>query len=228
MVPRARLAPALLLVLALLLTTATDTRAEPPQFWLPASVAVKLAPAWSLVVQAEPRWDEGGDAQVDRLLFRPAVVWEPVRGLTLWGGYGYTEVTPKDAADDQLTWQQAVCAFEVGGWTLAPRVRVEERFVERSAGVAWRLRGHIRAVRPLRRAAGWSFVTWHESFVPLNTVSGAQASGYSQGRFFLGVQRRVSRHLTIEPGYLALFNHRRKPLANDWDHAIDVGVQVRF
>ena len=222
--PRARV---LFLLLVFLLARVTAT-GEPLQYWLPTTLAVKVAPKWTVAVQVEPRWDSGGDRDVDRVLFRPAVVCEPVAGLTVWAGYGYTEVIAERLPDDQLLWQQVVYSFKAGGWTLSPRVRVEERFVERTDGVAWRLRTQFRAVHALPYGTRWSFVAWHESFIPLNSVIGAQGGGFSQGRFFAGVQRRVASHVTVEPGYLALLNHRPGPLADEWEHALSVGIQVRF
>ena len=91
------------------------------------------------------------------------------------------------------------------GWTSKPAGRVETAFTTR-----------------------WSLSLWHESFIPLNSVRGAQEGGFNQGRFFAGVQCRVSRRVTVEPGYLALFNYRGSPFASDWDRAINVGVLVRF
>ena len=217
-----------LVFVLVLLAGVTAAYAEPPQFWLPVSVGVKVAPKWTLAVQVEPRWDSGGDREMDRVLFRPAAVCEPLSGLTIWAGYGYTEVRAERLPDDQLLWQQVVYTFKAGGWTLAPRVRVEERFIERADGVAWRLRTHFRAMHPLPHATGWSVVAWHESFIPMNSVIGAQSGGFSQGRFFAGVQRRIDSHVTVEPGYLALLNHRPGPLPDEWEHVVSVGIQVRF
>jgi hypothetical protein len=220
----ARRACAAFLVACLL--SAVTAHADSPQFWFPTNLVVQFAPEWAVAVQVEPRWDDGRDADLDRVLFRPALVWQPVSALTLWAGYGYTEVIPEGSRDDQLLWQQAVYTFRSGDLSVAPRVRMEERFIERTDGTAWRLRTHLRVVHPVPRATGWSFVAWHESFMPLNTVDGAQTAGYAQGRYFAGVQKRVSKHVTLEPGYLALYNHQSSD--DEWEHVVNVGVQVRF
>ena len=224
--PRLSRPARVLLMCVIVLLTRVTASAEPVELRLPFNLVVKAAPKWSAAVLVEPRWNVTPDAEMERVLFRPAIVYEPVSGLTIWAGYGFTEVHA--GPDDQLLWQQVVYTFKAGRWTLAPRVRIEERFVERTDGVAWRLRAQLRAMHPLPHGTRWSFVAWHESFVPLNSVSGAQDAGFDEARFFAGLQRRLASHMTVEPGYLAMLNHGHGPLANDWAHAVSVTVHLRF
>lgn len=218
---------AVMLSALVILTLTATSNAEPLQFWLPTNTAVRVHGPWSVNLGVEPRWEDGGHEPY-RVLFRPALVFEPRSNFTLWFGYGDTEVRPTSQRDDQQLWQQVLYSFRIGGWTVSPRVRVEERFVERTDGASVRVRGQLRVMHPIPLLTRWNAFASHESFVPVNDVQGSQSAGYGESRFLVGVQRRVLSHVTLEPGFLWKFNNRRPPLKDTWNRAISLGVTVRY
>ena len=210
-----------------LLGAAAPASADPLQFWLPSNLVVQVADRWALALGMEPRWEDG-DRSAERLLIRPAVIFEPVSGLTVWAGYGDTEVRSGAGRDDQMLWQQATYTMALRSWTVVPRVRTEQRFVDGTDSTGWRVRTQLRVMRRLPVFGRWNLVASHESFMAMNDVPTSQRSGYLEGRYLVGVQRKVTPWLTVEPGFLWRFNNRPAPLPDSWDRVISVNTLVRF
>jgi hypothetical protein len=149
----------------------------------------------------------------DTTLFiaRPALFYQVLQPLSLWLGYAWAPLfrDGDSRRDEHRTWQQVQLAGElksgIGG---SFRNRLEQRFMDGSGEVGWRLRtltrGHYRVTETLM------LVLWHELFLGLNRTSWGMPGGVDLSRWFSGVAYVVRRGLRLETGYLGQLA-RREP-----------------
>ncbi|WP_310498651.1 DUF2490 domain-containing protein [Sandarakinorhabdus sp.] len=126
----------------------------------------------------------------------------PALGLQAGYQYFYIEPARGAASSEHRLWQQAdgPLARLPGDIRLAWRLRLEERLLEGSDDLGWRLRGQLRAtIGDGRKIAP---VLFTEGFAMLNRTDWGQRTGRDQWRVFAGVNLPVSRDLRIEAGYM--------------------------
>jgi hypothetical protein len=125
--------------------------------------------------------------------------------VMLGGGYAWTHVAPGDAPSfvEHRAVQQLDVTLPLGtrGATIASRTQIEERFRGGEDGMSLRLRQSSRVQVPIA-AGGVSVVGWNEYFHELRKTRWAGGSGPSLMLNFAGVRIPLSRHVSIEPGYI--------------------------
>jgi hypothetical protein len=156
---------------------------------------------WYFELQGRHR---DGVTGFDQLLVRPAIGFDVTERSSLWAGYGYTPSFPAtgDVLTENRIWQQYLWAGPGLGSALQWRSRVEERWIEGDARMAWRYRQFWRLARPLTSRAGSpTLVAWDELFVHLNDTT-RTATGFDQNRLFAGLGFGVGPGARLEIGYL--------------------------
>jgi hypothetical protein len=216
----------LLVLLALAPCTARADGEQDVQFWTPTTVGKVFDDRWSAQVETQVRFVENV-AELQNSLIRPAVVYRATPRTSLFFGYAFVPYFYPARRNEQRLWQQLITSATVRRWTLTPRVRLEERFLPSTEGVAIRLRGQMRAMRPLSRNGAWQLSLSDEVFFHLNSVSESVQAGFSANRTQVGLNRRVSRFMTVEPGYLLQLT-RRAGGQKDIAHVATLTTNVRF
>jgi hypothetical protein len=104
--------------------------------------------------------------------------------------------------NEHRLWQQIGfrLAGDGKGVTLTGRTRLEQRWMEGSDDMGWRLRQQLRLTAPLSGKV--RAVAWSEAFVSLDDTSWGQNSGLDRCRNSVGLSVPVSKAVTIEPGYI--------------------------
>ena len=219
-----KLAAALFITLA---TVATRAEAEEDgQIWLAPIVQTPVVSKVRSWIEMQARWKDEG-AQLDRLIFRPALNVNVGSGFTLWAGYGYMPFT-RPATGTKLypehrPWQQVMHAHgDPKNGQLANRLRFEQRFIDAVKDgdpmvMSLRLRFQSRLVYRPKSWHGFGFALWDEIFVNLNSPTGGPKKGVDQNRLGLGIQYAVSKALIFEPSYVAITqvrNNRETLLAH--------------
>jgi len=170
------------------------------QLWLLGTARGPVYGEWKIYLEAQPRFDGTGTRQ---LILRPALGYQLTPQWSLWQGYGWTPSFDAFRSEHR-SFQQSLIETPRGllPVALVNRTRLEQRWIDGSDGVAWRLRHMLRAVYPLDAAGDWALAAYDEAFVALNTAGGGPLSGFDQNRGFVGVNRRLGPGLRLEMGYL--------------------------
>lgn len=139
----------------------------------------------------------------NRWILRPALVWNApsIPGLQLFAG-GALVPNLSPVRGEQRIWEQAQYSQLIKSTQLAQRLRLEQRHVDRTLGVAHRVRYQLRIARPGSTTEPWGWAFWDELFFNLNTVEGGPKSGLDQNRAFVGPQYQVDSRTRLEWGYL--------------------------
>ena len=191
--------------LALLVAPVPAHAEEDAQVWLAAVVQGRVKQEVIFHLEAQPRITD--DAQrLGQLLLRGAIGVQIGKRSSILSGYSFIRTDPIDRplTSEHRLWQQLMVPLTPPGsrLTITSRTRLEERFVEGFGGVGWRLRQQIRLQHRLGNKSQVSAVLWSEPFYSLNTADWGQRAGWDQVRTFAGVAIPVSKHITLEPGYL--------------------------
>ncbi len=188
--------------LALALPAAAQAADEDTNVWLAQTATADLGGGALLWLEAQERFTNDA-SRLGQLLIRPAVGYKLDQTTTAYLGYAYVMTDPVGPArthEHRLFQQVSLRLLGDGkGVTLTGRTRLEQRFMENTAGTGWRLRQQLRLTAPLGGQV--RAVAWAEPFIGVNQTA-FQRSGLGLWRNFAGVAVPVGRGVTLEPGYL--------------------------
>jgi hypothetical protein len=200
--------------------------ADDLQFWSTLSLYTPTVDGWRASAEVQARWTD--DLSVyNRTVFRVNGGRLVTPRLELFAGYEKTQPGTRRVRDEQRLWQQVEYTVPLGRWSIENRARIEERFVDGAAGTAARLRYRFRVKHPLGRTR-WLVGASEELWVHLNTVRLAATRGMDQNRVALTAEREVSRHLSIEPGYIYIYANAPPPVPNGAAHVITLQVTTQW
>jgi hypothetical protein len=176
---------------------------EDVQVWTAFTAAVDVSPRVVLWLEAQFRFNDDA-SRLGQTLLRPGIGYrfDPNTVATL--GYAYVPTNPAGPRffSEHRIWEQL--AFRIAGDgkgpTLTARTRLEQRFVEGTPGMGWRLRQQVRLSAPL--AGKVRALAWTEPFITFNTTQWGQRRGLDRLRSFGGLSFPVAKRVTVEPGYI--------------------------
>lgn len=163
-----------------------------------------------------------------QLLVRPALGFQVNKYLSVWQGYGWTPTFQPQFRNENQIWEQLILErkFEhLHNLTLISRSRLEIRRLAGASGTAIRFRNQFRAALPLGNTK-WSLVMYDEPFINLNTVGNGPRSGFNQNWLFLGINRKITKSVSAEIGYLN--NYVNQPLSGTdrMNHVVMVSMSI--
>lgn len=172
------------------------------QIWVQALAVNPVSANWRVHLEAQPRWFDDG-SELGLTIVRGAVGRRILPRATAFFGYAWVPRTQGEGVrHEQRTWQQLSLDIpSAGRWTLAGRIRLEQRHLAPWDGQSHRLRLMLRSQRPLG-GSGWTLATYDEAMVTLDRTPQGPNRGYDRNRVYGGVQRYVSPRLTAEFGYI--------------------------
>jgi len=193
-------------VLLLLVMSGTETaivRADTMhdgQFWFPLYNRFSPSDKVRGWFEINPRF--GNDmSEIHQLLIRPALGYQITPGVSLWQGYAWVTNYESRFTDEHRLYQQLSYRRKFEGWNIFSRTRTEQRFIRDARGVSLRAREFLRMNVPLNDRKQWSFVLYDEIFVSLNATRNGPRSGFDQNRLFIGLNRKITPHLSMDFGY---------------------------
>lgn len=208
-----KLAAALATLLLAVTTGATRAEAEEDgQIWLAPIVQTPVVGKVRSWIEMQARWKDEG-AQLDRLIFRPALNVAVGSGFTLWAGYGYMPFTRPTTGTklypEHRPWQQVMHVFgDPKTGQLTNRLRFEQRLIDGVDEASLRLRYMARVVYRPKAWHGFGFAVWDEMFVNLNSPNKGPRAGFDQNRLAFGLQYSPFKQLVLEPSYVAISQWR--------------------
>ena len=170
------------------------------QFWFPLYNRFSPSEKVRGWFEVNPRF--GNDvSEIHQLLIRPALGYQIMPGVSLWQGYAWITNYEPRFTDEHRLYQQLSYRKKFAGWNLFSRTRTEQRFIRDARGVSLRAREFLRLNVPLGDRKQWSFVFYDELFVSLNSTHNGPRSGFDQNRLFVGLNRKITPHVSMDVGY---------------------------
>ena len=192
-------------------TTVSDFR-----LWTPVYLNVKLPSKFLAYMEVNPRI--GDDVtNIDQLLLRPAIGYQLTENLSIWQGYGWVgyfnqKHTPPQSPffQESRIFQQVIYTHKFSNFQFMSRTRMEERWIEHTAGTALRFREMLKVSYPLPMAPDWALVGYDEIFINLKSVDTIDdaihgvkgpGAGIDQNRLFVGVNKTFNQYFNVDLGY---------------------------
>jgi hypothetical protein len=204
------------------------------QTWLlmTALVPVDQDKKFSFYGEVQPRIGDSS-RYPERLLIRPAAVYNVSSSLSLYLGYAWTPLFMDarfnhDMRDEHRIWQQVLYTHTLSGtdFTFQHRLRQEQRFIEDTGDTGNRTRYLVRASHPFSAGGTSGLTGYNEYFVNWNDVSSGPKSGFDRNRFFLGpyLQQRITRY---ELGYLGEYSKHYRD-GDRMIHGVLASIALKF
>ena len=190
------------------------------QFWFPLYNRFSLSENVKGWAEVNPRF--GDDmSEIHQLLLRPALGYQIRPNLSIWQGYAWITNYEPRFSDEHRLYQQLSYRLGFTNVNFSSRTRMEERFIRNTRGVALRAREFLRANFPLDEHKKWAFVLYDEVFVTLNTIRNGPRAGFDQNRLFVGINRKINPHLSVDVGYQnQIINTRGPRFADVMNHIL--------
>ncbi len=190
------------------------------QFWFPLYNRFSLSEKVKGWAEVNPRF--GDDmSEIHQLLLRPALGYQILPNLSVWQGYAWNTNYEPRFSDEHRLYQQLSYRLGFANVNFSSRTRMEERFIRGARGVALRAREFLRANFLLDEQKKWAFVLYDEVFVTLNTIRNGPRAGFDQNRAFVGINRKINSHLSVDVGYQnQIINTRGPRFADVMNHIL--------
>jgi uncharacterized protein DUF2490 len=197
------------------------------QFWSTFAASGGIGGRWLAQCEIVLRFGDDGTRLYQHTL-RGAIGYKLGGKVSAYQGYAHVVNIVEGGPDrrEHRPFQQL--NFDLGkalGGALTARTRLEERFMEGSGGVGFRLRQQLRLVRPVE--GDLSLFASAEGFVALNDTGWGARSGFERLRTAAGLRHPIGKKLNGELGYLNQYNVRRNG-RDTMDHALTLAVSLSF
>lgn len=190
------------------------------QFWFPVYNRFSISHNIKGWAEVNPRF--GDDiSEIHQLLIRPALGYEVKSNLSIWQGYAWVTNYEPRFSDEHRLYQQLSYRMGFTNLNISTRTRMEERFIRDARGVALRARQFIRGNISLDEQKKWALVLYDEVFVALNTIHNGPRAGFDQNRAFVGINRKINHHVSVDIGYQnQIINTRGPRFADAMNHIL--------
>ncbi len=142
-------------------------------------------------------------------IVRPAIGYQILDWLTVWGGYAWVPVArdaPGDVIHEHRAWQQVTLGFRFEPrMVFQSRTRFEQRFSDAGDDVGFRLRQFFRFNWQPGEEVPVGLALWDELFLGFNDTDWGAVAGVDQNRLFLGPFIQLTPWARFEVGYLFLY-----------------------
>jgi hypothetical protein len=206
----------LMVVLILSMRTSAQTTHENTG-WFAWFSSYKLSARWRLHFDGQIR--SADDWEYARtILLRPGIIYVLNPNNTLTLGYAYIATNSRPANGSKTTlsenriWEQYINTTKIGRTSLQNRLRLEQRFIERTTEnvFAQRLRYFARAMIPFAKPKG-SFnkgffgAMQNEVFFNIQNKDKINNNFFDQNRVYMAIGYRFSKKVDVDAGYMNQF-----------------------
>ncbi len=194
---------------------------------LPVSKVAPVSEKVKLYLEAQPRLGDELE-NLDTLLVRPAIGYQVTPHISIWQGYAWIPSFQPQLNQEHRVFQQLLTNHDVKKLNITNRTRMEQRFIEGAGDPAYRLRHMVRLAHPIRGSKKWQLVGYNEVFMNLNSTPSGPKAGFNQNRLYVGVNRKINKHLNGEVGYIWNYINTAQPAADRMNHVLMVTVNMNL
>ncbi len=150
-----------------------------------------------------------GQSAFERSLLWAGLGYAVTPKTTLFAAHGWTPNYNPEFINEQRSFQQVLHIEKVKGGLFFLRGRLEERFIpDASAPLVW-ARGMVQYQRDFTKKHKMFWIVRNEVIFNVNTISKANQQGLGQILAYAGIGRHLTKHLSAEIGYMALYLNSR-------------------
>jgi hypothetical protein len=148
--------------------------------------------------------------------------------LMLGYHFQHNELGGGRTRDEHRAWQQvqAPVIRQPNGLALITRWRLEQRDIEGSDDLGWRLRMQWRLVLPLHGRGTAGPLLQSETFMALNDTDWGARAGLDSQRTMVGWLQPLSPRLNLEAGYMHVFLRRQS--GDQGNHVLNITLNRRL
>jgi hypothetical protein len=183
---------------------------------------------WNWYFEFQPRWRDS-KRNFDQRLIRPALIYELSEDSSLWFGYANVQGYGKSSSlREHRLWQQYLIKYKVNDYlTIKSQTRTEQRYFVGYSDVGYKIRQKVAFYIPFGKSSDYSALFYEEVHHNFNTTDYGASKGFEQNRFFLGVEWKPQKNLSIETGYLnQYFDNRKQP--DQSNHIFSTTIYYQF
>lgn len=200
-------------------TPTAKTVAQQQQSWAGYLNQTRLSKRWGIWLDLHTRRTGQFLDRWSMHVVRPGLIYYPSDQTRLVAGYAYArlyaQTTPAPIRTEHRPWQQFSVDNRYGRLATTQRVRVEERFIQRTNGMevldsysfTMRFRYMLTLQLPLCRPGAGPHVPMLTVQDELMVNAGSQVvyNTFDQNRLFVGVTYPFSKTLSVQAGYMNQF-----------------------
>lgn len=189
------------------------------QTWLGYLNQTRLSKHWGLWLDVHTRRTSAFLDRWSMHVVRPGIIYYPSDNIRVVGGYTfarlYAQTTPAPTRTEHRPWQQISVDTRYGRLLTTQRLRIEERFIQRTSGSElldtygfnWRFRLMLTLQYPLTRSTTARHVPLavFQNEVMVNAGRQITYNVFDQNRLFVGVTYPVTKTLSVQAGYMNQF-----------------------
>ncbi len=197
--------------------------------WIPEWITLPITDKWSTTLETSPRLQFNNKVnKFDQFFLRPYINYKLIEHLTLSQGYSWNPTFNPRFNNEQRIWEQIEHIKPFSKFNFRNRLRLEEIFTNGNPGVGVRPRYLIGISIPLGKEKKWSFVTWDEMWVFLNSRTPGSKAGFDRNWFFVGLNRKINEYISAEGGYNFQYINNRSPAQDKLNHVIQLNFYVQL
>ena len=188
-----------------------DDKLSDIQVWPLVAINHGFGEDFGFHLQARGRFDDDVSETKDYLI-RPFFTWRAIEGVTLDLGYDYLHSFT--GSTEHRIWQAGQHHLKWRGFTLANRIRIDQRFVEGVNGVVARFRYRLRTTHPIGSSSLYGALS-NEVFANMNERSEGPGQGFEQNRLRFALGGEPLKWLKVESGYEYQYSESRSGIGTN-------------
>jgi len=207
---------------------APATASDDSQLWTGGNATAKLSDRWRLSEEITARFSDNRHGLYE-IESNTLIGYRLSKIVTVWAGYTHD---PQYSAGDFTVMERRAREqvtldnfANLGPGRLSGRLRMEQRWRERTDGTGWRVRPYLKYALPLHKGGHTALVLSTEPFLNLNTTEFQRASGLDRARTFVGISTPFVKNLTADIGYLNQHTFVRRGPDTD-DHVASISLSL--
>jgi hypothetical protein len=141
-------------------------------------------------------------------MYRPALRYTALPHLNFFMGYLWNPQFYPTFKNENRLWQQILLSQSASMTEQSYRLRVEQRWIESTTDVSWRLRLMLRTILFFDHDKAFGLCLSDEYLQNVNDADPVVSAGFDQNRLFLGFNLRFTQKVQLDIGYQHVYLNR--------------------
>ncbi len=164
---------------------------------------------------------------LQKILIRSGLGYKLTAKLTLWAGHVWSPSFEPYKNENRI-WEEADYLIPLKPGDLTLTSRLEQKFTAGAASTTNWIRPKITFTHNFKNHPTLFWSTWQELFINLNNVHQASQVGITTTRSYIGLGKRLNKHMKLEAGYMLQgYNLSEYKKHNELDHVLFVTLSFK-